>query len=187
MVLENYSWIYNKSLPKYICDQIIKYALKKQFMKGTTGDNNKNNTRNSNIIWNKEPWINNLVMQYIRAANREAGWNFDISSNEDIQFTIYNENQYYDWHVDSWEKVYKNTGYIRKLSASILLNDNFEGGEFQFNLRNHNKENNKFTINQSKETGTVIVFPSHLLHKVNKVTGGTRYSLVCWALGKPFK
>lgn len=156
-------------------------------MKATTGDKNINNVRNSHVVWNKEPWINNLVMQYIRNANKESGWNFHIDENEDIQFTIYGKDQYYDWHIDSWDKPYTKSGKIRKLSASILLNDGFEGGEFQFNLRDKDHENNIFSIEDSKNTGTVIVFPSHILHKVNEVTAGTRYSLVCWALGNQFK
>ena len=35
--------------------------------------------------------------------------------------------------------------------------------------------------------GSIIVFPSHLWHRVRPVTSGTRYSLVTWNLGKPFK
>mgnify|MGYP003676027878 CR=1 FL=1 len=187
MLLKNYSWVYNKSLPNLFCQNIIKHALDKGITKATTGDKNAHNVRNSHVGWNTEPWINNLVMQYIKNANKDSGWNFHIDDNEDIQFTIYGKNQYYDWHIDSWQKPYKKSGKIRKLSASILLNDAFEGGEFEFNLRNHDNENNIFPINHSKNSGTVIVFPSHILHRVNKVTAGTRYSLVCWALGKQFQ
>ena len=191
MILNEYSWIFKNSLPKHICEHIIKYALNKAIVKGTTGDRNKGNIRNSHVVWNNEPWINDLLMQYIRAANQDAGWNFNIDDNENVQFTIYDKDQYYSWHVDAWEKPYgkssKYPGKIRKLSASILLNDDFEGGDFEFNLRNHDHENNIFPINHSKNTGTVIVFPSHILHRVNKVTAGTRYSLVCWALGKQFQ
>ena len=32
-----------------------------------------------------------------------------------------------------------------------------------------------------------IAFPSYVLHEVQPVTKGTRYSLVAWAAGKPFK
>jgi len=31
------------------------------------------------------------------------------------------------------------------------------------------------------------VFPSFVWHRVKPVTAGTRYSLVVWHLGKPFK
>ena len=35
--------------------------------------------------------------------------------------------------------------------------------------------------------GSIVVFPSHLWHRVKPVTRGTRYSLVVWHLGYPFK
>ena len=35
--------------------------------------------------------------------------------------------------------------------------------------------------------GSIIIFPSFVWHRVKPVTKGTRYSLVMWNLGKPFK
>jgi PKHD-type hydroxylase len=35
--------------------------------------------------------------------------------------------------------------------------------------------------------GSIIIFPSHLWHRVKPVMKGTRYSLVLWNLGNPFK
>ena len=35
--------------------------------------------------------------------------------------------------------------------------------------------------------GSIIVFPSHVWHRVKPVTSGTRYSLVVWSIGDPFK
>jgi PKHD-type hydroxylase len=35
--------------------------------------------------------------------------------------------------------------------------------------------------------GSIVVFPSHVWHRVKPVTKGTRYSLVIWNLGYPFK
>ena len=42
-------------------------------------------------------------------------------------------------------------------------------------------------IQELKSKGSIIVFPSHYFHKVEPVLTGTRYSLVSWYLGKPFK
>jgi predicted 2-oxoglutarate/Fe(II)-dependent dioxygenase YbiX len=53
-----------------------------------------------------------------------------------------------------------------------------------------NSKDRKTEIFHSKDIlsrGTVIVFPSFVWHKVAPVTKGTRYSLVNWSLGKPFK
>jgi len=35
--------------------------------------------------------------------------------------------------------------------------------------------------------GSIVVFPSYVFHRVTPVTRGTRYSLVCWSVGKPFR
>ena len=43
MLLKNYSWVYNKSLPKFFCQNIIKHALDKGITKATTGDKNAHN------------------------------------------------------------------------------------------------------------------------------------------------
>ena len=68
---------------------------------------------------------------------------------------------------------------------SILLNKDFSGGKFQFvNVYNGKK---LIQTPELKETGSVIVFPSFMEHRVAPVTKGTRYSLVTWFLGPPFK
>jgi len=38
-----------------------------------------------------------------------------------------------------------------------------------------------------KPKGSVVVFPSFVWHRVKPVTAGTRYSLVIWNLGWPFR
>ena len=61
---------------------------------------------------------------------------------------------------------------------SILLNDDYEGGNFEF--RGMGEEE------CLEGEGTVIVFPSFNWHQVTPVTKGTRYSLVAWFVGPPF-
>ena len=38
-----------------------------------------------------------------------AGWNFQWDWSESCQFTKYKKGQYYDWHCDSWDRIYKTT------------------------------------------------------------------------------
>ena len=61
---------------------------------------------------------------------------------------------------------------------TIILNNDYEGGEFEF-FNNKNKIKEK--------AGTILVFPSYMVHKVNPITKGTRYSLVAWFVGEPLK
>jgi PKHD-type hydroxylase len=61
---------------------------------------------------------------------------------------------------------------------TILLNEDYEGGNFKF------YDNEEDII---KGKGSVLVFPSYLQHCVEKITKGNRYSLVVWFLGPKFK
>ena len=72
--------------------------------------------------------------------------------------------------------------YSRKLSMSLLLNDEFEGGELEIA---NPLQMESFTV--ELKAGTVAVFPAWVKHRVKPVTSGTRYSLVAWMNGPQFK
>jgi PKHD-type hydroxylase len=79
-------------------------------------------------------------------------------------------------------------GKIRKISVTISLNDpsEYDGGNLEFDLGPH-RPDRYHTCTEIRPKGSIIVFPSHVHHQVTPVTRGTRYSLVCWSLGAPFK
>ena len=215
MTLHHSYYFFKDVISPRICDDIIKLSHIKKLQRGTTGDFGKVlskegkitkkdiqqliKIRDSNIVWCDEHWIHKEIMEYIRIANVNANWNFEIFASEDIQFTKYEPGQHYDWHQDSWKDVYKNDhplekvrGLARKLSAVILLSNpnEYTGGEFKIFLPESPKRANKKCIKvveELKTKGSLIVFPSHYFHKVEPVLTGTRYSLVSWYLGKPFK
>jgi predicted 2-oxoglutarate/Fe(II)-dependent dioxygenase YbiX len=59
-------------------------------------------------------------------------------------------------------------------------------GEFDF----RNNTSGKPNLRKCKEIlpkGSICVFPSFVWHRVTPVTSGTRYSLVIWNIGHPFK
>ena len=157
--------------------------------------------RNSDLVWLNDTWIYKELHPYVHEANKKAGWNYDWERSESCQFTKYKLNQYYDWHCDSWDQPYDRKdpdhpehGRIRKLSMTCQLTDGSEynGGELEFDFRNydpHMRDESKHKI-QCKEIlpkGSIIVFPSFVWHRVKPVTSGTRYSLVVWHLGRPFR
>jgi len=96
---------------------------------------------------------------------------------EQIQYTVYNENDqgHYDWHLDMGPGKTR-----RKLSLVVQLSDpsEYEGGELQINVGH--------IVTLEKDKGTVLIFPSYLLHRVTPVTKGTRRSLVLWVDGPAF-
>ena len=204
MNLNCYYWYFKSALSHKFCDEIIKFALQQKDQLGVTGSfENKNlgkkdilnlkKKRNSNVVWLNETWINKEVLPYVHQANENAGWNFQLHGFEVCQFTKYKLNQYYNWHCDSGSKPNKNNE-IRKLSVTCQLTDGseYKGGELEFDFRNydpHMRDESKHRI-QCKEIlpkGSIIVFPSFVWHRVKPVTSGTRYSLVVWHLGRPFR
>ena len=196
MNLNNYYYFFPKAIPDTVCDDIVRYA--KTIEPSTAGTGNKKidlkNVRDSNVVWLNDKWIYNEIWPFIDEANKKAGWNFQWESSEDCQFTIYNQQQHYDWHCDSWRQSYDtpgkfNHGKIRKLSVTLLLSDpkSYEGGELEFDFKNAREQGNFKTCNEISEKGSLVVFPSFVWHRVKPVTKGTRYSLVIWNLGNPFK
>jgi len=81
-------------------------------------------------------------------------------------------------------------GKVRKLSLTINLNPpgEYEGGDLKFDFGQHSDDGVQFhTCEEIQPQGSMIVFPSFIPHCVTPVTQGTRYSLVLWSLGEPFK
>lgn len=191
MNLKYYYWYYKEVLPKWFCNALIKDTIEnKKIDTGLISPSNKGlknlKIRDSNICFLKDQWLSNILDFYLKDANKRAGWNFDINNSEDCQFTVYNKSQHYDWHQDQDVEPYKEGVYknlTRKLSMSVSLNDakEYEGGQFKFF---YGKEN---VCEEIKTSGSLIIFPSFINHKVEPVIKGTRYSLVKWYLGKNFK
>jgi len=208
MNLNNYYWYFKSAVPPRICDDIIKHGLSKsERMARTGGYGDKELTRdqikdmkrkrNSDLVWMDDRWIYNELQPYVHLANKKAGWNFNWERSESCQFTKYKLNQYYDWHCDSDSKPYEkgnDKGMIRKLSMTCQLTDGseYEGGELEFDFRQydpHMRDESKH-LQKAKEIlpkGSIIVFPSFVWHRVKPVTKGTRYSLVMWSTGYPYK
>ena len=211
MNLSHYYWWFEAALSTKFCDDVIKLAKTKKEQLALTGgqgvgrnvgthplsDKDLKKKRDSNIVWLNDQWIYSEIFPYIHIANKSAGWNFEFDFGENFQFTKYTQGQYYDWHCDSWDQAYEEekndknyVGKIRKLSVTINLSssDDYEGGCLEFDFRNKDPgQSTKTTADQTKSKGSIIVFPSHLWHRVAPVTKGTRYSLVLWCLGKPFR
>jgi predicted 2-oxoglutarate/Fe(II)-dependent dioxygenase YbiX len=79
----------------------------------------------------------------------------------------YEEGGFYSTHIDS------STGLLRTLSCSFMLNDDYEGGEWEFF---------NGALKMKPPRGSAIAFPSNFLypHGIAPVTKGTRFSIVTW-------
>jgi len=209
MQLKNSFWWFEKAVSESFCAKVIKAGFSKNTRlanihkydgKKITRKMEKDlkKTRNSNVAFLNDQWIYNEIDKIFKAANHNAGWNFDLDHYESTQFTVYRKGQHYDWHVDANVNPYSHKahenyrGKIRKLSATISLNDakEYKGGDFMFDLSTPLEKKRIIKLKQLKalgKKGSMVVFPSHLQHKVSPVSKGIRYSLVIWGLGPPWR
>ena len=188
---ENSSWnfeidqvnlyaFWNNAFSKEECQTIINIAKNKGLIKGKTKE--ESDVRDSKISWlypvDDMDWVFRKVTDITLNLN-ERFFKFDLFGlNEGFQFTNYEApSGKYGKHVDRGMDM-----IVRKLSISIQLTDpeEYEGGELYL------YDDDKGTL-MDKAQGTLILFPSYVLHEVMPVTKGERNSLVTWVTGKQFK
>ncbi len=156
------------------------------FQEGTvTEEHNISPIRKSQIKWlnwMERPefeWLYNRLGQAVERANNTY-WQFNLySMPEHIQYTeYYDDGGHYNWHMDMGAGMLS----ARKVSITVQLSDpnEYEGGNLQF-MRGEYQED------APRGLGTVIVFPSYMLHRVSEITKGTRKSLVLWVGGEHFR
>lgn len=171
-------WKWDKVIPKEYCNVILNSINWDKKIDARINSGEKAlEKRKTDIVWEMPlSVIGCIADKYIRIANICAGWDFNITNIDDIQIGKYHSNGFYDWHIDTNKK----EDIPRKLSFSMLLNDcsEFEEGKFEF--KNLDEQ-------PILEQGTIIVFPSDLLHRVTPVTKGERISAVTWMRGPKFK
>lgn len=188
---ENSSWnfeldkihlyaFWNNAFSKEECKTIINIAKDKGLIKGkTTGESD---VRDSKISWlypiDNMDWVFRRVTDIVLNLN-ERFFNFDLFGlNEGFQFTNYEApSGKYGKHIDRAINI-----PVRKLSISIQLTnpEEYDGGELYL------YNDDKGTL-MDKTQGTLIIFPSYVLHEVTPVTKGERNSLVTWVTGNQFK
>ena len=145
-----------------------------------------NKDRSSKLCWIDNDEVYAMMDGLVYFANKQCGWDLDVDFIEPLQRTKYDVGDFYDWHCDEmgWTKDKRPEGRIRKISFTVLLNDDFEGGEFDIETRNPVEKKRYDTFDLSKKNNTVI-FPSHMWHRVRPVKTGVRKSIVGWVLGPP--
>ena len=135
------------------------------------------------------PWLFNRLLGTIMVCNsQENGWGFQIGGfAEPPNLMEYNEAGLnpsrnpgqYGFHIDVGAGAVPS---MRKVSYSVLLNAGaYEGGALQIKVGMDDAP-----VPGQDRPGTMILFPSYLLHRVHPVTRGRRYALVGWAHGNSF-
>ena len=126
------------------------------------------------------PIIKSIINEMYEANKQVIG--FDLHTYTDDQvlnLNSYELNKSYEWHKDSTP-----TPHIDiKLTGLIdLSTEDYEGGEFEVN-----ETHEPLKIKQFSKGGDIIMFKSHMLHRVLPVKKGRRKSLAVFLTGPNFK
>jgi len=181
--LDEYVKVYDNILSDEECDKILaEYGDCSDWYDAMVGNGDtKNNVRNCEIVhisttdivnknFDRRKEIDNIVFNKAGVAAQRYIEEFPmctISTDSGYDLLRYNQGGFYTIHTDNYSKS------PRTVSMSLMLSDDYEGGEFAFFERD-------MIIKPSK--GSAVVFPSNFLypHEIMPILSGTRYSIITW-------
>jgi PKHD-type hydroxylase len=119
-------------------------------------------------------WIFQRLAGVVREANQKA-YQFRLNDFMTVTILGYSPDGFFDWHMDLGTGVFAE----RKLSLVTFLTppEDYEGGDLRLM-----DGGPPLRLAQ----GATIIFPSYLMHKVEPVTRGNRFTLVSWVHGPSF-
>jgi len=125
-------------------------------------------------------WLHAKLEEAVLQINAEF-YSFDLYGlTEALQYTIYDgaEGGHYNWHVDLGGADVE----PRKISMSLQLSDpaGYQGCDLVLQAGN-----GPYVAERAR--GTLIAFPSYVLHRVTPIESGLRKSLVVWFAGPAFR
>lgn len=138
--------------------------------------------RDSRICWVRpspdSAWLFEKLRQSIVHVNNTVYRAELDGCTEPLQISEYGVGHFFDWHLD----IGRDESSIRKISFIVQLSDeaDYEGGVFEVFSSVH-------PVAVPKTRGTIVLFPSYILHRVTKVTRGSRMSPVGWIGGPPYR
>ena len=181
--LQDFVKVYYNIVSEELCDKILKeYQNSSEWNPTRVGAGEVNsNIRNCSVVQISDPQVieNNfeirkfidveLHQQLLEVVKKysEDFPEFCPSIDTGYDLLRYETGQFYTKHTDSFQQ------QQRSVSCSLLVNDDYDGGEFAFFDR-------EMVIRAPK--GSVIVFPSNFMypHEIMPVTKGIRYSIITW-------
>lgn len=176
--------IFDNVIPNELCDDIIEqYKNDSSWEYSRIGKNGLIDTKirncqllplSSSDVISKNYFIRKQIDDHLFAIASNVISNVcekistvSISKDSGYDLLKYETGGFYNQHTDSF------TEEQRAISCSLILNDDYEGGEFAFFDRE---------LVYKLKKGSAITFPSNFLypHEIMPVTSGTRYSIITW-------
>lgn len=119
---------------------------------------------NQRIVFDDFDLAKNIFEKAKSYLPEEINYWKPIALNERFRFYKYDSSQYFKWHVDG---IYvKNYYESSKLTILIYLNDDYQGGETEFE---------QFKV--SPKAGMAVIFPHKLRHQSTPIIEGIKYVL----------
>ena len=118
-------------------------------------------------------WIYERLIHHAGQLNQRS-LGFEVEQAETLQLLSYGPGQHYDWHVDigTFDLA------LRKLSLIAFLSEpeDYDGGELELFFSDQ-------PAMVERRRGTLVVFPSFVLHRVRAIARGRRFSRALWLRG----
>jgi|TARA_R100000455_G_C6273587_1_gene131403 predicted 2-oxoglutarate/Fe(II)-dependent dioxygenase YbiX len=158
---------HRKLLKKKIVKELLNYFDQEQLEPGTMVGNNKDQIEEVKQAYNgnfADPYPNKMVWNALDLDDGFA-WRTLPKSTEPPMLSRSEVGHFYHPHHDS--------PFLGDYSTTILLNDDYEGGEFQLRVGGEIK-------NYRLKSGEAITYPTGMDHCVRPVTKGERKALILW-------
>tara|TARA_B100001778_G_scaffold21357_1_gene15977 strand:+ start:687 stop:1250 length:564 start_codon:yes stop_codon:yes gene_type:complete len=185
MNLKHFIHVENGAISDDLCDTIIKeYEKSDDWVPGTVNDYEIAQSRKCEAIYlsheetieknfevrkNIDNELFNIINKSLEKYVTKYGALGYINIKGDTGYILlkYNVGDYVREHVDTW------SGEHRTLSCSLILNDDYEGGEIVFF---------DGKVQPLLKKGDLCIFPSSFTypHQVTPITSGTRYAVITW-------
>lgn len=126
--------------------------------------------------------IKDILEHCILDANKV----FDVNIYDPINFQrfIFSKYQEGDFLAQHHDLSMPDAPHHQKLTCIVLLNEEFDGGDFCITLQNkYGKEPHKVKFQE----GDVLVFPSWVQHFVTPIKSGIRKSMTTWIMGPRYQ
>jgi PKHD-type hydroxylase len=119
------------------------------------------------IMATEHPFVHQALAEVVRAHQERMGIREPLFIERGVQLATYHPGDHYDGHEDG----HPGDATRRRLSISVLLTDDFDGGAMEFR---------RAGAPRLRKPGDIVLFDAWETHRVAPVTRGVRDSLVVW-------